>query len=233
TPAAQGFARSKGVHVSDLEVREMDGGKYAIATVRSQGRGTPAVLSEKLPGLVAGLRFGKSMRWNSSNVAFSRPIRWLLALFNEQVLSFEYAGINSGDTTRGLRFRRTEEIEVRNPETFLSSLAEQGVILDQDERAQLVRAQVEKLAQEVGGQALIEADLLNEVTNLVEAPLGIRGSFNPKHLDLPREVLISVMKKHQRYFPVEKDEQLLPFFIAVTNRGETGRTQELDLIIER
>ena len=88
------------------------------------------------------------------------------------------------------------------------------------------------MAGEVGGQAVIEPDLLAEVTNLVEAPLGIRGSFDPEYLELPREVLISVMKKHQRYFPVEKDGQLLPYFIAVTNRGETERSQELDLIIE-
>jgi glycyl-tRNA synthetase len=232
TPAAQGFARSKGVHVSDLEVREMDGGKYAVATVRSQGRPAPAVLSEKLPDLVAGLRFGKSMRWNSSNVAFSRPIRWLLALFGEQEVPFSYAGINSGGTTRGLRVYPPEEIEVSSPESFFSSLAEQGIAIIPDERARQIREQVEQLAQEVGGQAVIGADLLTEVTNLVEAPLGVRGSFDPEHLELPREVLISVMKKHQRYFPVEKGGQLLPYFIAVTNRGETGRTQELDLIID-
>ena len=232
TPAAQGFARSKGVHVSDLEVREMDGGKYAVAAVRSQGRPAAAVLSEELPDLVAGLRFGKSMRWNSSNVTFSRPIRWLLALFGEQVVSFSYAGINSGDTTRGLRVRHPEEIKVSSPDTFFSYLAEQGISLNQDGRARQIREQVEQLAQEIGGRAAIEEDLLTEVTNLVEAPLGIRGSFDPKYLELPREVLISVMKKHQRYFPVEKEGHLLPFFIAVTNRGEAGRSQELDLIIE-
>jgi glycyl-tRNA synthetase len=91
---------------------------------------------------------------------------------------------------------------------------------------------VESLASEAGGQAVLEGDLLAEVTNLVEAPLGVRGAFDPRHLDLPREVLISVMKKHQRYFPVEKDGKLLPYFIAVTNRGEAERSQDLDLIIE-
>ena len=232
TAAAQGFARSKGVHVSDLQIREIDGGKYAVATVRSQGRPTPSVLSEQLPDLVASLRFGKSMRWNSSNISFSRPIRWLLALFNEQVLPFSYAGIPSGDSTRGLRFYQPEEIEVRSPKTYFSSLAGQGIILDQDERAQRIREQVDELAEEIGGQAVVDADLLTEVTNLVEAPLGIRGSFDSEHLELPREVLISVMKKHQRYFPVEENGQLLPYFIAVTNRGESDRSQELDLIIE-
>ena len=232
TPAAQGFARSKGIHVSDLQVREMEGGKYAVATVRSQGRPAATVLAEELPGLVAGLRFGKSMRWNSSNVAFSRPIRWLVAIYGRHVIPFSYAGIHSGDATRGLRFQQPEEITLKTPEMYFSVLAEQGILLDQDQRAERIREQVETLAQEVEGQAVIEADLLSEVTNLVEAPLGIRGSFEPGHLELPREVLISVMKKHQRYFPVEKDGQLLPYFIAITNRGETERSQELDLITE-
>jgi glycyl-tRNA synthetase len=232
TPAAQGFARSKGVHVSDLQVREMDGGRYAVAVVRTQGRPTPQVLSDVLPGLVGELRFGKSMRWNSSNVAFSRPIRWLLALFEQQMLPFLYAGVNSGGSTHGLRFQVPEQIRVKDPETFFSKLAGQGIILDQEQRAQRIRDQVEELAGEVGSQALIEQDLLAEVSNLVEAPLGIRGSFDQVYLELPREVLISVMKKHQRYFPVEKDGQLLPYFIAITNRGEADRSQSLDLIIE-
>jgi len=232
TPAAQGFARSKGVHVSDLQVHEMDGGRYVVAVVRSQGKPAPAVLEQALPGLIAGLRFGKSMRWNSSNIAFSRPIRWLLGLFGEQVLSFSYAGIQSRGVTRALRVRQPEEIQVNNPAEFFSSLAEQGITLDSETRSERIREQVEELAGEVDGQAVIEADLLTEVSNLVESPLAVRGAFDKKHLELPREVLISVMNKHQRYFPVEKDGFLLPYFIAVTNRGETARTQELDLIIE-
>ena len=232
TTAAQGFARSKGVHVSDLQVQDMDGGKYVVAAVKSQGRPAPAVLSEEMPGLVAGLRFGKSMRWNSSNIAFSRPIRWLLAILGEQVISFSYAGISSGDTTHGLRVQQPGEIAVKTPAEFFSTIDKQGISLEHGGRAKRIREQVEALAKEVGGQAVIEEDLLSEVTNLVEAPLGVRGSFEPEHLELPREVLISVMKKHQRYFPVEKDGQLLPYFIAVTNCGETGRSQELDLIIE-
>lgn len=232
TPAAQGFARSKGVHVSDLQVREMDGGKYAVAVVRQEGRPASVVLSELLPSLVATLRFGKSMRWNSSNVAFSRPIRWLLALFDEQVLPFSYAGVISAGTTRGLRFQEPEQFDVKVPEEYLSIIKEQGILLNHSKRAQIIREQVEAQAGEAGGQAVIDPDLLAEVTNLVEAPLAVRGSFDPQHLELPREVLISVMKKHQRYFPVEKDGQLLPYFIAVTNRGEVDRKQDLDLVIE-
>jgi glycyl-tRNA synthetase len=232
TPAAQGFAGSKGVHVGDLQVRELDGGKYVVAVVQSKGKPSVQVLSEELPNLVAGLRFVKSMRWNSSNLAFSRPIRWMLAMWGEQVIPFAYAGVSSGNTTRGLRFLTPSEFEVHNPAGYYSGIELQGIVLDPEERAAQIRSQVESLASDAGGQAVIEAELLAEVTNLVEAALGVRGAFDPQHLDLPREVLISVMKKHQRYFPVEKEGKLLPYFIAVTNRGEADRSQELDLIIE-
>jgi glycyl-tRNA synthetase len=232
TPAGQGFARSKGIHVSDLQVREMDGGMYAVAVVRSEGRPAAEVLVEQIPDLIASLRFRKSMRWNNSNVAFSRPIRWLLALFNEQLLNFTFAGIPSGNTTRGLRFCEPGLIEVRSPKDYFASLTDQGILLDQEERSQRINEQVGKLAEEIGGTAVLDPDLLAEVTNLVEAPLAVLGSFEVKHLELPEEVLISVMKKHQRYFPVQKNGQLLPYFIAVSNRGETDHSQELDLIIE-
>lgn len=232
TPAAQGFARSKGVHVSDLEVRQMDGGEYAAAVVRSVGRQAAEVLAENLPELIASLRFEKSMRWNSSNVSFSRPIRWLLAFFNQQQLHFTYAGIPSGSTTRGLRFLKPERIEIQSATEYSTSLADQGIILDQDQRAQQISDQVNKLAVDAGGTPVLEPELLEEVNNLVEAPLALRGSFDEVHLELPKEVLISVMKKHQRYFPVEKNGQLLPYFIAVTNRGEKGDDQELDLVVE-
>jgi glycyl-tRNA synthetase len=134
TPAAEGFARSKGVAVKDLEVREMDGGSYVVALVREPGRPAPTALAESLPGLIASLRFDRPMRWNSSNVFFSRPIRWLLALFGQQVIPFVYAGINSGSTTRGLRFIQPAELPVQTPEEYFSRLKAQGIILDVSER---------------------------------------------------------------------------------------------------
>jgi glycyl-tRNA synthetase len=232
TPAAQGFARSKGVHVSDLQVREIDGGQYAVALVHSIGRSAVEVLADHLPDLVASLKFRKSMRWNSTNVAFSRPIRWLLAMLNDQLVPFEFAGIPSGKFTHGLRFLHPEKIEIKTPEDYFAVIAGQGILLDPEERKARIQEQVENLASEIKGTAVIEPDLLNEVTNLVEAPLGIRGAFDEEYLELPPEVLISVMKKHQRYFPVEENGKLVPYFIAVSNRGEKDRSQETDLIIE-
>ncbi len=229
TKAAEGFARSKGVAVSDLEVREVDGGSYVVAAVRQVGRTAVEVLSETLSGLIASIRFDKTMRWNWTNVAFSRPIRWLLALYGGQVVPFSYAGLDSGRSTRGLRFHEPEIFEVANRQEYFDRLVSQGIVLDVAERQERILEQVQDLATEVGGDVQNDAGLLSEVTNLVEAPNALVGSFAESHLELPREVLISVMKKHQRYFPVvsqaskaEETPPLLPFFIAVRNGDGRG-----------
>jgi glycyl-tRNA synthetase len=233
TPAAEGFARSKGVAIGDLEVREVDGGSYVVALVQSTGRPAPEVLAGALPGLIGSLRFDKSMRWNSSNVSFSRPIRWLLALFGEQVVPFEFAGLRSGRVTRGLRSMEPEDITLRNSGDYRAAMAGQGIALENKERRAEVERQVQNLATEVNGTVAEDPALLSEVTNLVEAPAGLRGSFDPSHLELPREVLISVMKKHQRYFPVESDGRLLPYFIAISNLGGNREDErDLHLVVE-
>ncbi|MBP1692529.1 MAG: glyQS [Chloroflexi bacterium] len=237
TKAAEGFARSKGVTVSDLQVREVDGGRYVTAVVRQAGRPTPLVLSEALPGLIAALRFDKPMRWNHSNVFFSRPIRWLLAILGEgeasQVIPFEYASVQSGRSTRGLRFHQPAEITVDGPASYFRLLSEQGICWDKGERQSSIASQVNALAAQAGGIAPVDLDLLNEVANLVEQPTALLGSYDPASLELPREVLISVMKKHQRYFPITtrtagKDGALLPYFVAVRNGDKDG----LELVIE-
>jgi glycyl-tRNA synthetase len=231
TRAAEGFARSKGVDISDLEVREIDGGEYVVAVVRQEGRPTPEILAEQLPELIASITFGKSMRWNFTNVAFSRPIRWLLALYGENVVPFEYAGLIAGNITRGLRFIEPLEISVSNPDQYFETLAKQGIILDPEARKAAVEEQINAIAFEAGGEIHPDPDLLTEVTHLVEAPTALRGDFNPRHLELPREVLIAVMKKHQRYFPIfsplahsgrgarrEGGAELLPHFVIVVNK---------------
>ncbi len=229
TRAAEGFARSKGVTVADLEVREMDGGRYVVAVVREEGRPAVEVLAEALPNWIAALRFDKSMRWNASNVAFSRPIRWLLALLGEAVIPFTYAGLTSGRTTRGLRFFEPEAIAVDDPAAYFRALEAQGIVLDGQARRERIREQVAALAAEVDGRVPDDPGLLAEVTHLVEAPTALRGSFDESHLALPREVLISVMKKHQRYFPVvDANGDLLPYFITVRN----GDSQGLDRVRE-
>jgi glycyl-tRNA synthetase len=235
TKAAEGFARGKGVAVGDLQIREIDGGRYVVAVVRQAGRPAGEVLAEALPGLIASIKFDKSMRWNASNVAFSRPIRWLLALFGNAVIPFEYAGLRAANTTYGLRFHEPAEILVSDADPYFAALAAQGIILDPVERRARILAQVKAIAAEVGGTTPDDPGLLAEVGNLVEFPTALRGSFDPEHLKLPREVLISVMKKHQRYFPLipakttgnaGPDGGLLPYFVVIRN----GDTQGMELV---
>jgi glycyl-tRNA synthetase len=240
TPAAMGFAKKNGVNVADLQVREIDGGKYVTAVVASKGRPTPEVLAEALPKWVAGISFVKTMRWNASGVAFSRPIRWLVALFGSTVIPFSYAGVQSGNTSRGLRPYDSPEIAIASADSYFDAIRQAGIVLDIEERKAAIVEMVKKAAASVGGEAIIEEGLLGEVANLIEKPTAVLGGFNPDFLGLPKDVLIGTMKKHQRYFPVMplssspvnrltgKPENLLPFFIAIRN----GDAEHLEIVKE-
>ncbi|MEJ5241879.1 MAG: glycine--tRNA ligase subunit beta [Anaerolineales bacterium] len=221
TQAALGFARKMGVRVEDLQVREQGGAAYLFARKQEIGRPTLEVLAEALPRWIAALKFEKSMRWRAGDpTTFSRPIRWLVALLGDQVIPFEYAGVTSGNLSRGLRPYDSPPVPIPDAASYLQRIAEAGILLDPQERSALIRQQVEQLAASVGGRAQIEEDLLQEVTHLVERPFAILGTFDPEFLSLPRAVLISVMRKHQRYFPVlpaESAEGLLPYFIVIRN----------------
>jgi len=190
--------------------------------VEEEGLPTWQVLGEALPALVGSIRFNKSMRWNESDVAFSRPIRWLLALHGSVVVPFEYAGYLSGRESRGLRFTRLEKFSASSPKGYLEKLDEGGILLDPAIRRETIQSQAAALAAEVGGRIPEDPDLLEEVTNLVEKPTAFLGEFDPDYLEvLPPEVLVSVMKKHQRYFVVEGVEGgLMPYFIGVRNGGD-------------
>ncbi len=220
TKAAQGFARSKGVSLDALKRQEIDGGVYVVAEVHQSGEPADQVLGAIIPDLIGSIRFEKSMRWNQTQIAFSRPIRWLLALHGEHVVPFEYADLSTGRTTRLLRFQASESTTIQDAADYLRVMNESGILLDVDERRSRIQEEITLLAKEVGGEIVDDPDLLDEVTNLVEKPTAFRGVFDDEFLELPREVLISVMKKHQRYFPIEKKGALLPYFISVRNGGE-------------
>jgi len=230
TRAAEGFAQSKGIDVRDLVVEEVDGGKYVVAHVKEDGQSAAQVLREALPDLIGGIRFNKSMRWNESGVAFSRPVRWLFALHGESVIPFKFAGYTSGRTTRGLRFEEPEEMDVQNPKEYFEKISSQGILLDPQARKAEILSQADRLAAEVGGRVGQDVELQEEVTHLVEFPTAFRGQFDESYLEvLPTEVLISVMKKHQRYFVVEDDQgQLMPDFIGVRN----GDEKHLETVID-
>ena len=223
TRAAEGFAQSKGLSVNDLQTREIDGGVYLVALVKESSRAAYEVLREALPELIEGIRFEKSMRWNQTNVPFSRPVRWLLALHGGGEIPFEFAGLTAGKVTHGLRFHDPSSQAVNSLGEYRAYLSGQGIMLDPEERRQAIAEQVKRLSAEVGGVTTLDEGLLGEVNHLVEAPTALRGKFDPSHLELPSEVLISVMKKHQRYFPViDAQGKLLPYFIAVRNGDGVG-----------
>ncbi len=229
TPAASGFARGKGLQPEDLKIMEIDGGRYAAAEVHETGKLAGEVLKSALADLVAGIKFDKVMRWNESQAGFSRPMRWLTALFGAQVIPFQYAGLTATGKTRGLRFGASEEIVIKTAAAYPEMLKSQGILLDPLTRRSTIAQQVSKLAVSVGGKPEVDETLLDEVNNLVERPTALLGKFDPESLKLPAEVLISVMKKHQRYFPVIKpDGELLPYFIAVRN----GDDQSLDIVTD-
>ena len=249
TKAAEGFARKQGVTVDELEMREIEGGKYVVATRREEGQPAAEVLTTLLPELIANLRFKKSMRWNESGIAFSRPIRWLVGLLDDAVIPFEYAGVPSGRTSRGSRPEGSPEFEIARAEDYLGLLAQHHIVADPEERCALIREQAARLAQSVGGHIPDDPALLGEIANLVEQPTPFLGHFEEEYLRLPADVLVAVMKKHQRYFPMisrQVDEEgvneervdeephyspahllhLLPYFIAVRN----GDDQHLDIV---
>ncbi len=222
TAAAEGFARSRGLAVEELDVREIDGGRYAVAEVSEAGRPSTAVLAERLPGLIADLKFERAMRWESSGATFSRPVRWLLALHGDQVVPFGFAGLQSGRRTRGLRLRTPEALAVDQAGDYLGILGQAGVVLDPRQRREQIAREAAAMAAEVDGEYAEDNSLLDEVTNLVETPAVFRGSFAEEHLALPQEVLTAVMKKHQRYFPVRRGGALLPYFLGVRNGDRIG-----------
>jgi glycyl-tRNA synthetase len=226
TSAAEGFAHSRGINVSQVQVEEIDGGRYAVAEVQQPGRAAHEVLLEELPDLIDSLSFQREMRWNESEVSFSRPIRWLLALHGEHAVPFEYACLTAGRTSRGLRFHDPSHVLVASAAEYAGLLAEHGIVLDAQERRQLIAEGASLLAREAGGELIDNPELLSEVTHLVEAPYVFRGDIDPNYLELPRQVLLSVMHHHQRYFAIEREGQLLPSFIGVGN----GETEDLGVV---
>ena len=230
TRAAEGFARKQGVPVEELRVVTEGAKAYVVATRTEEGRAAAVVLAEELPKLIAGLRFPKTMRWNQTNVAFPRPLRWLVGLLGEQVIPFAYASAVSGRTTRGLRPLGSPEIELASADDYVAVMAKNQIVVDVVERRAQVRSQTDALAASVGGRVPTDPGLLDEVTNLVERPTALLGHFEPEYLTLPQEVLTSVMKKHQRYFPMfeAQGNELMPYFVAVRN----GDDLHLDVVRE-
>ncbi|MCW2278150.1 glycyl-tRNA synthetase beta chain [Heliophilum fasciatum] len=218
TKAALGFARSQGVDVADLTEREIGGVPYLYACRTEKGGPAGAVLTSLLASWIHGLTFPKPMRWGWGEMRFARPIRWLVALFGAEVLPLTLEGVTAGNKTFGHRFLSGAPVEIAEPTCYEEVLASVYVIAAPEKRQAMIWSQMQELAASVGGQVAEDADLLQEITYILEYPTALLGQVDGSFMHLPEPVLITPMKEHQRYFPVYNSEgRLMDRFIAVRN----------------
>ena len=217
TKAAIGFARGKGLDVADLVVE--DG--YIYAETKTAGVPAKDIVTDMLPQLITGLNFPKSMHWGNLDAKFVRPVRWLVALLDEEVIPVEFATVKSGNVTRGHRFLGADEITIKNAASYVDTLKENFVMVDQDARRELISKQLHDIAASKNASIVWDDDLLEEINYLVEWPTALCGDFEGSYLALPDAAIITPMKDHQRYFPlVDQDGKLLPMFLTVRNGSD-------------
>nr|WP_313884438.1 glycine--tRNA ligase [Streptomyces tropicalis] len=219
TPALLGFARSQGVDPAGLHVLEANGTEYMAATLDMPGRPAPEVLGDLLSEVVSSLRAGRNMRWRDPSLSFSRPVRWLLALLGRTPLPVTVSALAASDLTRVHRTAPDPVVRVTTAEGYAHFLQMHGILLDRRARRDAVVRGALDLATEAGGQVDLDGEsaLIDEITDIVEFPHPIRGSFDERYLELPAAVLTTVMRKHQRYLPVLDGDRLMPHFITFAN----------------
>jgi len=223
--AAIGFTRGQGLTVDDIYYKEINGIEYVHVKKFIKGKSTSELLPE-LKELILSLSFPKNMRWASNDLRYIRPIKWLVALFGGEVIPFSIANVETSNHSLGHRFLGGEII-FNNPSEYVETMLGQYVMVDAVERKKAIVSQIEKLEEENNWVIPIDEELLEEVTNLVEYPTALYGTFEDEFLELPTEVLITSMKEHQRYFPVKSNEgKLLPYFVTVRN----GNHQNLEIV---
>lgn len=227
TKAAEGFFRSLNIPVpsyqtliggsdSTIEIREIKGDKYLFANVKSEGKSTAALLAEALPKVVAELEFPKKMRWGDAELTYARPLRWIVALFDDHVVPFSVGDIVSGNTSQGHRQRCPGPVTIAHAEHYLDTLRQHQVMADVKERSTDIERQIGQLENEIGGPLLCRERVIPQVLNLVEWPTLTYASFDSNYLSVPKEVLISEMVEHQKYFPVGAQEGSLKNIFVIT-----------------
>ncbi|MBM3475490.1 MAG: glycine--tRNA ligase subunit beta [Armatimonadetes bacterium] len=227
TKAGEGFARSRGLDPSLLQVRDTDKGRFVFAEVMEEGLPATQVLADLWPDLIRKLTFPKTMRWAHITMRFARPIRCIVALYGSETVAFEIAEVTSGRSSRGHRFLHSGDVEIASADDYLQALERASVMVDHERRQRVIADQAQAAAESAGGSARIDPALLEEVAFLVEWPTCLCGAFPEGYLALPEPVLVTVMAKHQRYLPVEgPDGKLLPRFVAIHN----GDERSLDVV---
>ncbi len=221
TKAAVGFAQSQGVSVENLITKNKDKGEYIVAVLQEKGGPVSAVLPEILKKIVLSLHLPKSMRWADGDLRFARPIRWLLALFDDETIRFEIDGIRSSNSTMGHRFLSPAAFKLQKISGYKSLLLNNYVIVAQEERKKIISDKMEALLHPLGEKPVRDEELLETVVNLVEYPVPVLATFPAEYLRLPRELLITVMKGHQKYFAVEDaDDSITSHFVVISNTSE-------------
>jgi glycyl-tRNA synthetase beta chain len=229
TKAAIGFAKSRGVSLDDIQIAKTPKGEYLMVVVEKKGEKTAALLPEVLSEIIKRLPFPKSMRWGAGSASFARPIQWIVARYGDQVIPCQVNKVKSGLITRGHRFMAPAAQEVGDFNSYLENLRKAHVIADPAERKQAVIKEITESAKKAGGVVMADDELVDTVTNLIEEPHAVCGTFDKKFLALPRDVLITSMREHQKYFAIIDDQgTLLPNFIAVNNTA----TKDKDLAAE-
>jgi glycyl-tRNA synthetase beta chain len=221
TKAAIGFAQSQGVSVESLTIKNKDKGEYVVAVLEEKGGPVSTILPEILRRIVLSIHLPKSMRWADGDLRFARPIRWLLALFDDETISFAIDGIRSGDSTIGHRFLSPAAFKLPQISGYKSMLLNNCVVVAQEERRKIISDKMEALLQPLGEKPVPDEELLETVVNLVEYPVPVLATFSEEYLNLPRELLITVMKGHQKYFAVEDArDNITNHFVVISNTSE-------------
>jgi glycyl-tRNA synthetase beta chain len=218
TAAAMGFARTHGVEVGALKVVETSKGPYVAARVRLEGRPAPEVLGKEIPQWITGIPFPKSMRWRDLSLRFVRPIHWIAALFGREVVPFALESLQSGVTTRGHRFMGPREARIPEPSSYVNLCRALYVLVDPAERRETILREAREAARGLSGRLVEDPELLETLVHLVEYPVVVAGEFEAEFLGLPREVLITAMREHQKFFSVEDEAgHLMPHFVNIAN----------------
>ncbi|MEI6511823.1 MAG: glycine--tRNA ligase subunit beta [bacterium] len=228
TKALEGFLRGQSITIDQLMRIDTPQGEYVVAYKIDEGRVTIEVLADLIPELIKNLAFPKFMRWGEARIKFVRPIRWILALLGSDVIPFDIDGIKSSNKSRGHRFLAPEEFTVTDADDYFQGIREAWVMVNPSERETVIREGVEEIAESVG-IPVIDADLLDENVFLVEYPTPLLGKFDESLLELPEAVLITAMKKHEKFFPIrDKNGKLTPYFVSIRN----GNKENLDTVRE-
>jgi glycyl-tRNA synthetase beta chain len=227
TKAALVFAEKNGVSIDAFGTRSTEKGEYVVARIEEKGGDTGDWLKKVLPGFILSIPFQKTMRWMDKDIRFARPIHWVLALWGGSVVDFELDGIKSGNLSRGHRFMSPGAFMVKDFKSYSQQAEPNCIVIDPETRKQRISKQIHELAQSKGGTVLEDPGLIDEVANLVEYPVAVLGSFGKEYLRVPKEVLITAMREHQRYFSVvSADDTLLPFFITISNT----RAEDMEVV---